>query len=191
MTWFALGKDLPQTKNPVTRFIGRGVFRLMGWQVEGEIPDRSQLVVALVPHSSNVDFILTIAVLWGLGLRASFLMKHSLFWFPLGRLLSMLGGIPTDRRGPQGLVGQMTGEFHRHPKLVLGITPSGTRRSVTEFKEGFARIAAAAQVPVLPAVLNYQTRTLRFAKLIEDVTNVERIVLAVQAEAALGMIRTR
>lgn len=169
--------------------IGRSVFSWMGWRIEGDFPDRPKVVVALVPHSSNMDFILTVAVLWALGLRSSFLMKHSLFWFPLGNLLRSLGGIPVDRSRAGGMVGQMTEEFASRQRLVLGITPEGTRASVKEFKAGFARIAAAAKVPVLPAVLNYQTRTVRFANLIENVSDVDEIMQRVQVEAATGIAR--
>ena len=190
MKWQRLGMNLPRRRNPVTRFIGRSVFSLMGWRIEGEFPDHPKMVVALVPHSSNMDFILTIAVLWGLGLRSSFLMKHSLFWFPLGHLLTWLGGIPVDRRSPQGLVRQMTEEFARRSKLVLGITPEGTRKGVTEFKRGFALIAEAAKVPVLPAVLDYRTHTVRFRELIEDVTNVEAVLERVRYEASLGAAKS-
>ena len=189
MNWQTLGSNLPRRHNPITRLIGRTVFSLMGWRIQGEFPNRSKLVVALVPHSSNVDFILTIAVLWGLGLRSAFLMKHSLFWFPLGRILRGLGGIPVDRAGPQGLVGQMAEEFAGRKKLVLGITPEGTRRGVSEFKQGFARIAAAAAVPVLPVVLDYGTRTVRFRELIEDVADINATLERVRAEAALGVVR--
>jgi 1-acyl-sn-glycerol-3-phosphate acyltransferase len=147
------------------------------------------MVVALVPHSSNMDFILTLAVLWGLGLRAVFMMKHSLFWFPLGGLLRYFGGIPVDRRSAQGLVGQMQDRFSEQSKLVLGITPEGTRGGATEFKTGFARIAAAAQVPVLPAILDYRNRTVRFAQLIEEVSEVQAIVDRVRIEAATGSPR--
>lgn len=190
MDWQSLGTELPSRRNPAARWVGRTVFRVMGWRIEGQIPDRKQLVVALVPHSSNIDFILTIAVLWGLGLRAKFMMKHTLFWFPLGPLLRYLGGIPVDRRSSQGLVGQMKDRFRAQPKLVLGITPEGTRGGTTEFKTGFARIAAAARVPVLPAVLDYQRRTVRFAPLIEEVSDVPSVVDRVRLEAATGCART-
>lgn len=189
MQWQVLGKLLPKRRNPITRLIGRTVFSLMGWRIEGEFPDRPKMVVALVPHSSNMDFILTVAVLWGLGLRSSFLMKHSLFWFPLGNVLRSLGGIPVDRRSPQGLVEQMAQEFQRRSKLVLGITPEGTRSGVKEFKRGFARIAEAAKVPVLPAVLDYKTKAVRFRELIEDVTDVDAIIERVRMEARLGAVR--
>lgn len=189
MKWQPLGEALPQRNNALARWLGRSVFRIMGWRIEGVMPNRPQMVVALVPHSSNVDFILTLAVLWGLGLRATFMMKHTLFWFPLGPLLQAFGGIPVDRRSPQGLVGEMRQRFAANRQLVLGITPEGTRSGVVEFKSGFARIAAAASVPVLPAVLDYRNRIVRFAPLIEQVADVQAVVEQVKLAASTGSTR--
>lgn len=189
MKWQTLGDKLPRTRNPLTRWLGRSVFKTMGWRIEGEFPNQSKVVVALTPHSSNVDFILTIAVLWSLGLKSCFLMKRSLFWFPLGTILTSLGGIPVDRSKPHGLVDAMTTEFEKRKRLVLGITPEGTRRGVTRWKEGFARIAAAAKVPVLPAILNYETRTVKFAPLIEDVASIESVLAQVKQASRLGAPR--
>lgn len=189
MGWPKLGDNLPKNANPITRWIGRGTLRLWGWRINGEFPNRPKMVVALLPHSSNFDFILTIAVLWALGLRSTFMMKHTLFWFPLGAVLSRLGGIPVDRGSKQGLVEQMHRAFQTRSKLVLGITPEGTRRGVARLKQGFARIALASNVPVLPAILDYQNRTVRFAELIENCANVESIMQRVQVEALTGIPR--
>lgn len=189
MGWQVLGDNLPKTSNRLTRWIGRITLRLWGWRIDGQFPNRSKLVVALLPHSSNVDFILTIAVLWALGLRSTFMMKHTLFWFPLGAVLRRLGGIPVNRNSAQGLVEQMRIAFQAKSKLVLGITPEGTRHGVVKLKEGFARIALASNVPVLPAVIDYQRRTVRFAELIENFSNVEAIMQRVQIEALTGVPR--
>jgi len=189
MGWQVLGDNLPKTSNRLTRWIGRIILRLWGWRIDGQFPNRSKLVVALLPHSSNVDFILTIAVLWALGLRSTFMMKHTLFWFPLAPVLRRLGGIPVDRNSAQGLVEQMRLAFQAKSKLVLGITPEGTRHGVVKLKEGFARIALASNVPVLPAVIDYQRRTVRFAELIENFSNVEAIMQRVQIEALTGVPR--
>ena len=189
MGWPKLGDNLPKNANPITRWIGRGTLRLWGWRINGEFPNRPKMVVALLPHSSNFDFILTIAVLWALGLRSTFMMKHTLFWFPLGAVLRRLGGIPVDRGSKQGLVEQMDRAFQTRSKLVLGITPEGTRRGVARLKQGLARIALASNVPVLPAILDYQNRTVRFAELIENCANVESIMQRVQVEALTGIPR--
>jgi len=189
MKWQNLGDQLPQVYNPLTRFIGRSTLRILGWRINGEFPNRPKFVVALVPHSSNMDFILTIAVLWSLGLKSSFMMKHTLFWFPLGPILRGLGGIPVDRRSSQGLVEQMRTEFSRRSRLVLGVTPQGTRGGSGEFKQGFARIATAAGVPILPAILHYKKRTVQLASLIEELNDVPKLIETVQTMALSGSAR--
>ena len=187
--WQVLGDNLPKSGNFLTRQIGRAIFRIFGWRIEGEFPNRSKAIVALVPHSSNIDFFLTIAFIWATGMKASFLIKHTVFWYPLGNIIRALGGIPVDRTQQNGLIAEVTQHFREKSKLILGITPSGTRKPVKEWKDGIARIAAAAQVPIVPAVMNYNTRTVRFAPLIEGISEVRQIMERIRAEAAGGMPR--
>ena len=189
MNWQVLGDNLPKGGNFLSRFVGRSVFRVFGWKIEGEFPNRSKAIVALVPHSSNIDFFLTIAFIWATGMKASFLIKHTVFWYPLGNIIRALGGIPVDRTQQNGLIAEVTQHFREKSKLILGITPSGTRKPVKEWKDGIARIAAAAQVPIVPAVMNYKTRTVRFALLIEGISEVRQIMERIRAEAANGMPR--
>ena len=189
MKWQVLGDKLPRGGNFLTRRIGRAIFRVMGWRIEGEFPNRDKAIVALVPHSSNIDFFLTIAFIWATGMRASFLIKHTVFWYPLGNIIRALGGIPVDRTQQNGLIRDVTQQFREKSKWVLGITPSGTRKPVKEWKDGIARIAAAAQVPIVPAVLNYRTRTVHFAPLIEGVTEVRQIMERIRDEASKGIPR--
>ena len=189
MKWQVLGDKLPKGGNFLTRRIGRVIFRVMGWRIQGEFPNRDKAIVALVPHSSNIDFFLTIAFIWATGMRASFLIKHTVFWYPLGNVIRALGGIPVDRTQQNGLIRDVTRQFREKSKWVLGITPSGTRKPVQDWKDGIARIAAAAQVPVVPAVMNYRTRTVHFAPLIEGVTEVRQIMERIRDEASKGIPR--
>ena len=189
MKWQVLGDKLPKGGNFLTRRIGRAIFRVMGWRIEGEFPNRDKAIVALVPHSSNIDFFLTIAFIWATGMRASFLIKHTVFWYPLGTIIRALGGIPVDRTQQNGLIRDVTEQFSGKSKWILGITPSGTRRPVKDWKDGIARIAAAAQVPIVPAVMNYRTRTVHFAPLIEGVTEVRQIMERIRDEASKGIPR--
>ena len=189
MKWQVLGDRLPKGGNFLTRRIGRAIFRVMGWRIEGEFPNRDKAIVALVPHSSNIDFFLTIAFIWATGMSASFLIKHTVFWYPLGNIIRALGGIPVDRTQQNGLIRHVTQQFREKSKWVLGITPSGTRKPVKEWKDGIARIAAAAQVPIVPAVMNYRTRTVHFAPLIEGVSEVRQIMERIRDEASKGIPR--
>jgi len=147
------------------------------------------MIVAVAPHTSNLDFIIAVAVIWGLNLKTSYLAKNSLFRFPLGSIMRGLGGIPVDRNSPQGMVDQMAEQFASREQLVLGITPEGTRGDVREWKRGFARIAQAADVPVVPAIINYAEHAVYINAPITDLDSVDEIVNATQAAASAGSPR--
>ena len=49
-----------QARLPPLRFVGVWGMRLMGWRSLGTLFDRGKLVVILMPHTSNVDFILAV-----------------------------------------------------------------------------------------------------------------------------------
>jgi len=76
---------------------------LMGWRLHGELPNRGKFIIAVAPHSSNIDFLLTMWVIMALGLKCSFLAKASLFRWPLVWVMRFFGGIPVDRSSSQDL----------------------------------------------------------------------------------------
>lgn len=186
MQWQPLGPRVPRRHNPLTRWLGRLGMRLMGWRMQGVWPNEPRLIVALAPHSSNMDFILSVAVFWGLGLKTSYLAKKSLFRFPLGLVMRALGGIPVDRSSPQGMVESLVQQFRERDELVIGITPEGTRGDVRTWKSGFARIAALADVPVLPAIVNYNERMVYFRPVIAGMSSPEAILQATREAALVG-----
>lgn len=191
MRWPALGPRVPRRRNMLTRWAGRATLAVLGWRIEGEWPDEPKLIVAVAPHSSNMDFVLSVAVFWGLGLKTSYLAKRSLFWFPLGVVMRGLGGIPVDRSAPRGMVEQMVAQFRSHTQLVIGITPEGTRSGLREWKTGFARIAAGARVPVLPAIVNYAERVVYLQPVVTAAGSAEEILAATRASALIGSPRLR
>ncbi len=189
MKWPRLGDAIPQRKHPIRTLIGRAVFELIGWNLEGNLPNKSKLVLVALPHSSNFDFVLGLSVIWGWGLKLNYMGKHTLFKFPLGLFFRAVGGIPVDRRSPQGLIEKMTNEFNSRSSLMLAIAPEGTRNSDGTLRAGFARIAKAASAPVLPVIVNYKTKTLSVGKLITDLSDVESIIAAVKEQGLTGQRR--
>ena len=111
--------------------------RVTGWKIEGVLPDRPKFIIAVAPHSSNFDFMLTVMVIWSTGIRASFLAKASLFRFPLSVVMNHFGGIPVSRSSVNGMVEQMVELFQSRPKLILGIAPEGTHAAVTHWRKRF------------------------------------------------------
>jgi 1-acyl-sn-glycerol-3-phosphate acyltransferase len=160
--WPVLGDQIPLRGSALARGFGHAVLRVLGWRVEGEVPNLPKLVIAVAPHTSNWDFVVGIAVMFALDLRIGFLGKHTLFRWPFGRLMRWMGGIPVDRASPHGVVGDSIAAFSQVERRILAIAPEGTRRPVAHFKSGFLQIARGAGVPVVLATLDYAAKCVRF-----------------------------
>lgn len=135
--------------------------RAKGWRIEGFPPDLPQFVLITVPHTSNWDFFLGVAAMFAIGFRASWLGKHTLFEGPFGWYMRWLGGIPVHRDRNERVVGQAIAAFRAQDKLLLTISPEGTRHATPGWKSGFYFIARGAGVPIVPVAFDYSTRTLR------------------------------
>ncbi len=143
----------------MSRWLGRSTFAVGGWQFSGALPDLPKFVVIVAPHTSNWDFFVGIAAVFALGLRISFLGKDSIFRGPPGVILRWLGGIPVDRSVSRDRVSEMVEVFGDHEHLVVGVTPEGTRKRVTEWKTGFYHVARGADVPIVPVAFDYARNT--------------------------------
>lgn len=138
------------------------ILRLMGWTFEGTVPDCQKMVVVGFPHTSNWDLFVYFAVMHHFGLRSKFLIKKSVFKGPVGWLLHRWGGIPVDRSAGADIVETAVAAFDGHDELVLVIAPEGTRTRADGWKSGFWRIADAANVPVVMAFVDGETKTTGF-----------------------------
>lgn len=137
--------------------VGRAGLRLCGWRLEGALPPIPKFVIVVAPHTSNWDFPLGVLAKFALDLRAHWIGKHTLFRGPLGALMRALGGEPVDRAAPVGVVEQMAARIRAADEYVLALSPEGTR-GARPWKTGFHRIALAADVPVVPAWIDYSRR---------------------------------
>lgn len=108
-----------------------------------------KFVVVAAPHTSNWDFVIFLAMVHSVGIRARVIGKHTLVRWPFGGLMRRLGVIPVRRDTGQGLVEQVVAAFASEPSIALTITPEGTRRATPYWRSGFYHIAAAAGVPIV------------------------------------------
>jgi 1-acyl-sn-glycerol-3-phosphate acyltransferase len=177
----ALPAALPRQGGPVSRAVGRGVLALLGWRIEGELPNIPKLVAIAAPHTSNWDFIVGIAAKFALGVRASWLGKDSLFRGPAGVLFRAWGGIPVDRTVPHDTVARVAERFAREERFVLALAPEGTRKPVAEWRTGFWHIAHQAGVPIVPIVLDWPRKRLRIGAPLELGGDLERDLRALQS----------
>jgi len=130
---------------------------VFGWRVEGD-PGVPQAVLIASPHTSNWDLPHMLAAAFVLRLRVSWLGKHTIFEGLFGGFMRWLGGVPVDRRAPQGLVNQVAEQYQHTEKLVIAVPPAGTRGRRDYWKSGFYWIAHTAQVPILCGYLDYSRK---------------------------------
>jgi 1-acyl-sn-glycerol-3-phosphate acyltransferase len=176
-----VGASIPRRHSAILRAFGRWLLRVMGWRMEGEIPDAPKLVIAVAPHTSNWDFIVGMGAMFALDLDLGFLAKHTLFRGPLGAIMRWMGGIAVDRSSPHGVVGEAVAEFARSAQRLLAIAPQGTRRPGARYHAGFLHIARGARVPVLLATLDYGARCVRFGSVFDATEDVEGDLRRVEA----------
>jgi 1-acyl-sn-glycerol-3-phosphate acyltransferase len=138
--------------------IARFLLRAIGWRCEGAAPEARKFVLIAAPHTSNWDLPLMLLMAKIHGIQVSWMGKHTLFRGPAGVLFRALGGIPVDRRSPQGLVGQMAEEIGHRDAIALAVPPEGTRSRSETWKSGFYQIARAAGVPIVLGYLDYGSK---------------------------------
>jgi 1-acyl-sn-glycerol-3-phosphate acyltransferase len=152
----------PQAPRIDSRFwpwLMRGLLRLSGWRLLGELPDVPKLIIIGAPHPSYWDGVWGLMMKIALGADIKVMIKREVLDSPLGLILRPLGMIGINRKAALNVVGQMVRRFADHPRMWLGITPEGTRKHVTHWKSGFLRIAREADVPILPVFLDYPSKT--------------------------------
>jgi 1-acyl-sn-glycerol-3-phosphate acyltransferase len=115
-------------------------------------------VIIAAPHTSNWDLPHMLAASFVFRLKVSWLGKHTLFRPPFGWFLQRIGGLPVDRRAPRGQVGEVSAKLKAADRLLLAISPEGTRSHRDHWKSGFYRIAEEAQVPIVCGYLDYATK---------------------------------
>ena len=165
------GNYLP--RNPAAEWLGRGVLKLMGWRIVGQLPKLDKFVAIGAHHTSNWDFVIFIALKFVLRLNARWFGKHSIFRWPFGGLMRSWGGIAIRRDRKLNTVEQAIQAFREHDEFILGLSPEGTRKKVERWKMGFYHIALGAGVPISPEkplplarplpTLSFSSRAMRWA----------------------------
>jgi 1-acyl-sn-glycerol-3-phosphate acyltransferase len=141
----------------IRRRLARGLFRLTGWTVVGELPRTGIFVGA--PHTSNWDYVLTLLVAWHGGLSPRILVKKEFFHGPVGRLLRLTGSVPVDRHNPAGVVDELAAQARSGEPFVLVLAAEGSRSKAEYWKSGFYRLSQQTGLPILLGFVDGPTKT--------------------------------
>ena len=158
--------QLPRRGNAFTSLLGRLILSLFGWKVTGPLPDVPKAVLIGGPHTSNWDGVVTLAAMVMLRLDGRVMIKDSAFVGPLGSLLRWLGAMPIDRNSARDVVQQTVDRLNAHERMMIIVSPEGTRDGASQWKSGFWRIASGAGVPIIVATADHRKKEISFPGLV-------------------------
>lgn len=135
----------------------RGLYRWKGYRISGQAPEVKKFIIVGAPHTSNWDFVFFVGAVRELGIRPSFVGKHTLFKWPMTRFMYDMGGIPIDRTKKGNYVESVVEAIGKADDIALVVAPEGTRTSDGRWRSGFYHIAHGAGIPIVPAWVNNET----------------------------------
>ncbi|NRB46607.1 MAG: 1-acyl-sn-glycerol-3-phosphate acyltransferase [Saprospiraceae bacterium] len=140
------------------------ILGLFGWKVElafEKFPDK--YIIAVVPHTSAWDFPIGVLTRSVMKQKIKYVAKASLFKFPLGGIMKLLGGVPVDRSKRNNFVDGVVDIFNERKQFAVCIAPEGTRKRVEKLKTGFYYMAKGAGIPILLCRFDYSIRRVQIA----------------------------
>ena len=162
------------------KWIFRLLFKWHGWKVDPNLPNLGDKIIILAaPHTSNWDFVYTLAVFDLLKIPVKFTIKKEWLKWPFKKLMLRMGAIAVDRSpknpGEKRLstVEAMVKLYHNHDHLAIMVTPEATRSLRTEWKTGFYYVAKNANAPIALAYLDYKNKIAGVGKIIRPTDSFE------------------
>ena len=159
--------------------IAKFFLTITGWKFKGDIPRSDRIILVAGPHTSNWDFLLALAFIFGLNLNVFWIGKHTLFKNGFSKIMRKLGGIPVDRASPELLMNEVSHIVKKQQGVIIAISPEGTRKKVERLKSGFLRIAKTTNSQILLAGIDYESKLIHLGKLFEPSGNTESDLLNV------------
>ena len=172
---------MKQIVKQTKKVIARVVLWLGGWESDGVPPSAPRCVLIAYPHTSNWDFIWTLAFAWAMDVEISWMGKEEMFRWPFGGFMRALGGVPVHRKSRANQVDQLAERLRSAERLTLVVPAEGTRRWVPRWKSGFYHIARAAGVPIVLGFLDYGRKVGGFGPAIRVTGDVRRDMDVIRA----------
>ena len=160
--------------------LSKWILKIIGWKVAITTPDYDKCLICVAPHTSNWDFILGERAYSSVGRKAGFLMKEAWFFWPLGYFFKAIGGIPVPKKRGSSLTEEIVQKFRSSSRLVLAITPEGTRKGTAKWRHGFLYIAKEADIPLLLGAIDYKHKTIEITTEFKPTGDVEADMRAIK-----------
>ena len=173
-------EKIPQKKRIILGPLSRFLLKIFKWDITGEIPNLSKMVLIGAPHSAMRDGWYGLLAVLALDLKVTFygaswiftrlpslitfsknLDKLGIPW-PLGWLqkiiLIRLGGVPVYRVNSRGTIKAAIEKFSTMDNYLLLIAPEAGTELVPKFRSGFYYLAKELKIPYVPVEIDFKNR---------------------------------
>ena len=173
-------EKIPQKKRIILGPLSRFLLKIFKWDITGEIPNLSKMVLIGAPHSAMRDAWYGLLAVLALDLKVTFygaswiftrlpslitfsknLDKLGIPW-PLGWLqkiiLIRLGGVPVYRVNSRGTIKAAIEKFSKMDNYILLIAPEAGTELVPKFRSGFYYLAKELNIPYVPVEIDFKNR---------------------------------
>ncbi|MEO0367276.1 MAG: 1-acyl-sn-glycerol-3-phosphate acyltransferase [Pseudomonadota bacterium] len=134
----------------IQRFYRFILYRLLGWQLEGEIPRHERrLLFVFLPHTSNWDFVIGWLFVCAEKLSITIFGKDQFYVFPLTLAYRYFGVIPIKRNQSQNFVQQAAAKYNDNAPLWTAMAPEGTRSYRETLRSGYYYFAKVAEIQIV------------------------------------------
>lgn len=162
--------------NPIILF-------LLGW--ESTFPDEfkiQKMVMVAAPFTSSWDLIIVTATYWKEGVQPNFLVNKKYTNGFFSPLFKWIGAIGIDTSKSTNKVDYAVNLFKENSKLMLLVSPEGTRKAVEKWKTGFYHIARLADVPICLGHLDYRKKKAYIGNVFNVTGDFEKCISFIQKE---------
>ncbi len=173
-------EKIPKKKRIILGPLSRFLLKIFKWDITGEIPNLSKMVLIGAPHSAMRDGWYGLLAVLALDLKVTFygaswiftrlpslitfsknLDKLGIPW-PLGWLqkiiLIRLGGVPVYRVNSRGTIKAAIEKFSTMDNYLLLIAPEAGTELVPKFRSGFYYLAKELNIPYVPVEIDFKNR---------------------------------
>jgi 1-acyl-sn-glycerol-3-phosphate acyltransferase len=133
------------------------IYRLLGWRFANHVDIHTipKAVIVAAPHTTNWDFMMIFPMIVFYARMPATMVKDQ-YARGLWKYPAKLGNIiPIERSATHNLVEQVVKVLNERERLIVVITPEGTRKYTEYWKSGFYHIALKANVPIVVATIDY------------------------------------
>lgn len=134
-------------------------YDLLGWKIDGRIPfENKRLVIALLPHTSNWDFVIGLLLISAENIKMTIFGKDAFYFFPFKGFYRYLDVVPISRIKSQNFVEQAAKLFDDNALLWVAMAPEGSRGYRENLRSGYYYLAKTANVDILAVGLDFNNK---------------------------------